>query len=408
MTRVPAKIGQEILLEERMNLLQGMKVGLITNQTGVDRRLAHIKDFLARREEVELTAIFAPEHGLYGCQQAGKHVEDAIDQRSGIPVYSLYRREEIQRGDGPDYVVDSILARHAREPMTDRLGEIEALVFDIQDVGTRVYTYIWTMALAMRKAAEKGVMFVVLDRPNPINGLRMEGRTLDPNFRSFIGLYPIPLRHGMTVAELASLFNLRHGIGADLKVVEMRGWRRDMWFDDTGLIWVPPSPNVPTLATALVYVGMVMLEGTNVSEGRGTTAPFEVIGAPWLDAEALLARLKGLSLPGAIFRAIKFIPTFSKHQGQTCRGIQVHVIDRDEYRPYMTSLSVISEIMRMHPDAFGWTEYPVGSGHYFDRVVGTDIVRKALEDGVSAEGICEDNAEDLSDFSGVREEYLIY
>jgi uncharacterized protein YbbC (DUF1343 family) len=305
---------------------------------------------------VTVIALFAPEHGLWGTGQAGEDVRPTTHPIYHVPVYSLY---------GP-----------TQKPSADMLAGVDVLVFDIQDIGARFYTYIWTLALAMEGAAEAGKPFVVLDRPNPITGTRVAGPCLDPAQASFVGLYPIPVVHGMTVAELARLFNaegwLAGGVKANLTVVPMQGWRRDMWFDQTGLTFVRPSPNMPDLETAEVYPGLALLEGTNVSEGRGTDLPFRQFGAPWIDPNGLADRLNALSLPGLRFVPAAFTPAASKYQGQACRGARVIVTDRNLLDPFYAGVRIVDQIYRMYQDRLQW------DATHFDRLCGTDAVRKAI------------------------------
>ncbi|MCY9141983.1 DUF1343 domain-containing protein, partial [Peribacillus frigoritolerans] len=297
--------GIEVLLKEEENVLSGKKVGLITNPTGIDSKLTSIVDLLHDDPDINLTALFGPEHGVRGDAQAGASVEYYIDEKTGLPVYSLYGK--------------------TKKPTPEMLKDVEVLVFDIQDVGTRYYTYIYTMAYAMEAAKENDIPFIVLDRPNPQGGESVDGPVLEPEFSSFVGLYPIPLKHGMTVGELATLFNKEFKIGADLKVIKMKGWKRDMDYDDTGLPFVLPSPNMPTVSTTYVYPATGLIEGTNVSEGRGTTKPFELIGAPYINSDELAGKLNALRLPGVKFRAASFTPTFSKHAGKLSHGVEIYI-----------------------------------------------------------------------------------
>ncbi|HEY4554057.1 MAG TPA: DUF1343 domain-containing protein [Bacillaceae bacterium] len=374
-------LGVEVLLKEQKDLIEGKRVGLITNPTGVDQNLNSIVDLLYNDPDVELTALYGPEHGVRGDAQAGQYVEYYIDEVTGLPVYSLYGK--------------------TRKPTPEMLENLDVLVFDIQDVGTRFYTYIYTMALAMEAAKEKGIPFIVLDRPNPLGGTKVEGPVLDPAFASFVGQYAIPLRHGMTVGELAKLFNSEFGIGADLTVVEMKGWKRKSYFDETGLEFVLPSPNMPTLDTALVYPGAALIEGTNVSEGRGTTKPFELIGAPFINSTELARELNALKLPGVTFRAASFTPTFSKHSGKLSHGVQIHVTDRDAYQPVETGLHLVKTIHDMYPDQVTLTAF-------FDNLIGNGWIRKGIEEGMSVEEMKSRWEEDLKEFKKVRNRYLLY
>ena len=404
------KLGLEVFLESRLDLVKGKKVGLITNPTGVDGRLKSDIDLLRQSGEVELVALYGPEHGVRGNAQAGEYIPFYFDDKYRIPLFSLYGQSM-----KPDPGMLKNIDEYMRSIDTDAKGlgkipegamikDVDALIYDIQDVGTRVYTYAATMAYAMQAAAQSGIAFIVLDRPNPINGLDMEGPVLEyPEFSSFIGLYPIPERHGMTVGELALMINDRFlEKKVDLTVVPMQGWRREMWFDETGLPWVIPSPNMPSLDTATVYPGQVCLEGTNVSEGRGTTKPFEMFGAPWVDGFALARKLNGLGLPGVSFREAWFTPSFSKFVGELCGGAQVHVTNRNSYRPFETALHIVKTIRDMYPDKFQF------HADYFDKVMGTAKVREALEKGLEVADIMRDYEPGLKSFAGQRKPYLLY
>ena len=382
----PVRPGLDVLLAERLDLVKGKRVGLITNPTGVRADLTSGIDALHAQAGVKLAALFGPEHGVRGQAQAGEAVQSGTDPRTGVPAYSLYG--------------------NVRQPTAEMLRGIDLLLFDIQDVGTRVYTYIWTMALAMQAAARHGVPFVVLDRPNPIAGLAVEGPVLDRRFESFVGLYPIPVRHGMTAGELARLFNTEYGIGADLTVVSAQGWRRELWFDQTGLPWIMPSPNMPTLETATVYPGTCFVEGTNLSEGRGTTRPFELIGAPWIDPYALADDLNARGLPGVRFRPVYFAPTFSKHAGQTCGGVQLHVIDRQGFHPVATGVHLLDATRRRWPDRFQWQQS--GGSFSIDRLAGTDALRLALDRGMPPGQIIASWEEGVRGFLQLRQKYLFY
>jgi len=318
----------------------------------------------------------------------GKEVPSSVDARTGIVAHSLY---------GP-----------VKKPTPEMLQGIDTLVFDIQDVGVRFYTFIHTMAYAMQAAAENDLPFVVLDRPNPITGEIVEGPVLEPEFSSFVGLYPIPIRYGLTIGELANYINQRQGIDADLRVIKMDGWRRDMWFEDTGLPWVMPSPGMPTVDTAVVYPGFCLFEGTNVSEGRGTTRPFETIGAPWIDGYKLALELNRVGLVGARFRAVHFIPTASKYAGEACGGIQVHVIDRQAFRPFAAAITALDIIHQLWPEQFQFRAPGASGKHFFDLLAGTDKVRLDILAGRPAPAIVSDWQHRLTDYLAVRVGYLMY
>ncbi|PLR80900.1 DUF1343 domain-containing protein [Bacillus canaveralius] len=382
------EIGIEVLLEDDKDLIEGKRVGLITNPTGVDPDLTSVVDLLHSDPDVELTALYGPEHGVRGSAQAGEYVEFYTDEKTGLPVYSLYGK--------------------TRKPTPAMLENVDVLLFDIQDVGTRFYTYIYTMAYAMEAAKENDIPFIVLDRPNPLGGLKVEGPVLDPKYASFVGNYPIPLRHGMTVGELAKLFNEEYGIGADLTVVEMNGWKRSAYFDDTGLPFVLPSPNMPTVETTLAYPGGALIEGTNVSEGRGTTKPFELIGAPFINAEVLAHELNSLKLKGVTFRPASFNPSFSKHAGVLSHGIQIHVTDREEFKPVETGLHIVKTIHDLYPGKFQFRAENSAGISFFDQLVGNGWIRDGIEEGWPVQDMKKQWQEGLEQFIEVREQYLLY
>ena len=400
--------GVEVFLEKYLDLVRGKRVGLITNPTGADSRLRSTVDLLARHPAVKLVALYGPEHGVRGDAQAGEYVRFYDDPVYHLPVFSLYgqsmKPEPGMLKNIDDYMRSFDTKSAGKAPEGSMVRGIDVMIYDIQDVGMRVYTYIATMAFAMQACAESGIDFIVLDRPDPINGLDMEGPILEyPGHSSFVGLYPIPERFGMTMGELARLFNDKFlAPKAKLTVIPMEGWERTMWFDQTGLPWIIPSPNMPTLDTAIVYPGQVYFEGTNVSEGRGTTRPFELFGAPWINGYALAAKLNALRLPGAAFREAWFTPTFSKFQGQLCGGCQVHVTDRSSYRSFATALHVIKAIRDMYPDKFEFHK------DYFDQIMGTSKVREALQAGQTVPAVLEGLKSGIAAFAELRKPYLLY
>jgi uncharacterized protein YbbC (DUF1343 family) len=381
-TPVGMRAGVESFVANVPTALRGKRLGLITNHTGIDRQRTSTIDLLARSPDVKLVALFSPEHGIRGTAAPGEHIESGRDARSGLPVHSLYGA--------------------TRKPTPEMLEGLDALVFDIQDVGARQYTYVYTMALAMQAAAERRMPFIVLDRPNPVGGQIVEGNILDTAFASFVGMYPIASRHGMTAGELARFFNREAGIGANLTVIRVDGLTRGQWFDDTGLPWVAPSPNLPTLASATHYPGTVFLEGTNLSEGRGSNAPFEQTGAPWLRPNEVIAALNGRNLAGVRFEPVSFavVPTAAKFGGATLPGIKLIVTDRNAYRPVRTVLTLIDEIRRLHPAEFAWS----GS---MDRLAGTGRVRQAIEAG-TLPALLADWDRDAQRFESIRSPYLLY
>ncbi|HET7267661.1 MAG TPA: DUF1343 domain-containing protein [Oleiagrimonas sp.] len=374
--------GIEVLLHDRLDLIAGKNVGLITNPTGVNDQLVSDIDLLANAPGVHLVALFGPEHGIRGSHQAGAHVGTYTDPVTGVPVYSLY-------GD-------------TRQPTPAMLENVDVLVFDIQAVGSRFYTYLYTMADAMKAAARADIPILVLDRPNPIGGIKVQGPVLDPDYASFVGQYPIALRYGMTIGELARLFNNEFDIHADLTVVKMRGWKRPMYYRDTPLPWVMPSPNMPTQTTALVYPGMGLVEGTNVSEGRGTTRPFELTGAPWINATELANALNDKRLAGVRFRPVHFTPTFSKFEGKLCNGVQVHVMDRTRFNPVVVGLSVIKTIHDLYPKHFAFRK------SHFDHLIGNDWIRQGIKNGMSVAAMQKRWQKDLARFKNIRARYLLY
>ena len=369
-------------------LVRGRRVGLVTNHSGTDSRLRATADRLHAATDVDLVLLFGPEHGIRGDAEDGVAVSGGTDGRTGVPTVSLYGER--------------------RQPSAAELDQLDVLLFDIQDVGVRFYTYLYTMSMAMEACAAAGKPFVVLDRPNPIGGLAVEGNVLEaPAFASFVGRYPIPVRYGLTIGELARLFNEQFGIGADLHVVELRGWRRAMHWSDTDLPWVPPSPNMPTTDTADVYPGMCFLEGTNVSEGRGTTRPFEQVGAPFIDPYTLVDRLQALTLPGAVCRPVFFRPAFGKHEGISCGGLQLHTVRGAALQPVRAGFHVLAEVRRGWPDEFAWRTNREGI-HNFDKLAGTDRVRRAIDDGVEIDDLVADWDVERRPFEELRQAYLRY
>ncbi|HEX6971695.1 MAG TPA: DUF1343 domain-containing protein [Limnochordia bacterium] len=381
--------GIDVLLDERLELVRGRRIGLITHQAAVDRRLVPSIERLRHAPGVTVAALFGPEHGVDGARQAGESVAHQRDPRTGIPVYSLY---------GP-----------TSHPTDEMLADLDALVCDLQDAGSRYWTIIATMARCMQAAARAGLPFILLDRPNPIGGLIVEGNVLDVAFRSSVGFHPIPMRHGLSLGELARLIDRECHIGADLTVVPAAGWRRAQHFPQTGLAWVPPSPNTPTPDTVLLYPGTCLIEGTTLSEGRGTTRPFELIGAPWLDPDALADALNRRDLPGVRFRPARFVPTFSKHQGSVCGGVQVHVIDRGAVRAVSVGLHLLDAARRQNPERFAWREPSrPGARPFIDLLAGTDRLRIALDRGVPPEDLLAEWEADRLAWTDAARAYWLY
>jgi uncharacterized protein YbbC (DUF1343 family) len=385
-------LGIDRLLDVDRPLIAGRRVGLVCNPASIDGALRHTADRLSGDPEINVVALFGPQHGFRSDLQDNMiETPHARDARRAIPVYSLYSE--------------------TREPTAEMLKEIDILVIDLQDVGTRVYTYIYTMANCMRAAARHGVPVVVCDRPNPIGGSDIEGSRLDPAYSSFVGQFPIPLRHGMTIGELARLFNDEFGINCSLDVVPLAGWQRTMYFDATGLPWVMPSPNIPTLDSAIVYPGTVLIEGTMLSEGRGTTRPFELIAAPWIDGDRLAEAMNARRLPGVHFRGVFFEPTFQKHARQTCGGCQLHVLDRRSFRPVRTAVELIAEFRAQNPKRFAWREPPYEYEQHkqpIDILFGSDRLRLAIESSGNVASLVESWKADEEAFRRAREKYLLY
>ncbi len=355
--------GLEQLLQHSHPWIRGQRLGLLCNPASIDRHYGHARDGLMQRFPGQLKALYSPQHGFFAEKQDNM-VESAhtTDTVTGVPVFSLYGETRI--------------------PTAEMLAPIDVLVVDLQDVGTRVYTFIYTLSYCLEAARDCGRRVLVLDRPNPIGGRQVEGNLLNPEWTSFVGRYALPMRHGLTIGELARLFNDHFGIGAQLDVVPMQGWQRAMWFRDTGLPWVAPSPNMPTPETAAVYPGQVIWEGTNMSEGRGTTLPFEICGAPYLDIDRVAEVLAAQNLPGIVLRPCIFEPTSGKHALAPCQGFQIHVTDRDRYQPYLTSLKLLQAVLRCHPGDFAWSPPPYEyefEKRPIDLILGDSAIRRRIE-----------------------------
>ena len=392
MTRTHVKLGLERLLEEQSDLLKGAGVGLICNQASVNHELRHAADLLHEHTRVNLRALFGPQHGIRGDVQDNMiETGHTVDRETGLPIHSLYSE--------------------TREPTEAMLRDIDVLVFDMQDVGCRIYTFAYTMANCMSAARKFGKKVIVCDRPNPINGRQVAGNVLEPEQASFVGLFAIPTRHGMTLGELARMFNEYFAIGCNLEVLKMGGWERSHWLDETDAPWVMPSPNMPTLDSATVFPGTVHFEGTQLSEGRGTTRPFELIGAPYIDPEEYARTLNQTNLAGVFFRSCIFRPTFQKHAGISCGGVQLHVTDRNKFEPVITGVAMVKAAYDLYRSEFCWKEPPyeyVYDRNPFDVIAGTSSIREAFEQGTAIEEIQESWAAALDGFMNVRERYLLY
>lgn len=375
------KLGVEVLMSEYKDILKGKNIGLITNPTAVDRDLNHIVDLFYNNKDINLIALYGPEHGVRGDAQAGSYVKSYIDNTTGLPVYSLYGK--------------------TKKPTSEMLKDVDLLIFDIQDVGVRFYTYIYTMAYVLKAAKENGIEIIVLDRPNPLGGLVVEGPVLEKGYESFVGLFPIPTRHGMTIGELANYFNEKFEINGDLTVIPMKNWKRSMTYKDTGLEFVLPSPNIPTEETIYIYLGSAIFEGTNISEGRGTTKPFQFVGAPFINGRQFTQKLNSLNLPGVRFRQVSFTPSISKYQGELCHGVEIHIINPKDFNGINTGLYMVKTLNEMYPNNFKITSF-------FDNLMGNSWVRQDILKGLSIEEIESKWEPSLNEFKDIRKKYLIY
>ena len=384
------RLGSERLIASGQ--LKNMRVGVVSNPASIDASYTHVTRTIGAASGVTLGAIFGPQHGFRADVQDNMiETGHAHDPTRGVPVYSLYSE--------------------TREPTAEMLKGLDALVIDLQDVGSRIYTFIYTMANCLRACKRHGVPVFVTDRPNPVGGTAVAGPTLVTGFESFVGQFPIPMQHGMTIAELAGYFNEVFEIGAALTLVPMEGWTRGMFYEDTGLPWVMPSPNIPTVDSAIVYPGTVLFEGTNVSEGRGTTRPFELIGAPWVDAEALADRLNARGLPGVHFRPVVFEPTFQKHAKRACGGCQIHVLSRSDFRAVEAGVAVLIEIRGQNPASFQWRQPPYEYEHEklpFDILAGSPQTREQIDAGTPAAAIYDSWTSGVEQFRAARKPYLMY
>ncbi len=380
-------------IEEYLNLLTGKRIGIITNHTAYNVENQHIIDVFTKKLKLQVTALFGPEHGIRGDEAAGETIGSTLDPSQNIPIFSLYGQ--------------------VRKPTLEMLENIDILVFDIQDIGARFYTYIYTMSLAMEAAAEHRIPFLVLDRPNPINGIQVEGNMLEPQFATFVGLYPIPVRHGMTIGELATLINeenwLQSEIKANLTIIPLKNWQRAFWFDQTGLKFIKPSPNIPDLDTATIYPGLCLLEGTNVSEGRGTFTPFILFGAPWMDSNSLCDRLNELNCAGVEFEPAVFTPKSipemapdPKYKNEKCNGCRVIVTDREQLQAYWTGIQIVKTIYDLYPDKFEWRT------QHFDRLCGSASVRDAIVGHLNLKELKILWEKNLEKFLKMRDKYLLY
>ncbi len=380
--------GLEVLVAQRSDLIRHQRIGIVANDGAVDRQFNHIVDLVRAISGSRIVRLFAAEHGIRGEAAAGVPIEDGVDALTGISVHSIY---------------GSRLA-----PTDDALADLDTLLFDMPDVGSRYYTRAATMIYCLRAAARNGKRFVVLDRPNPICGEAIEGPILKPGFESFVGLPGLPIRHGLTLGEQARLFDAEERLGADLVVIPAEGWRREAWFDQTGLPWIMPSPNLPTLDTATAYPGTCLVEGTTLSEGRGTTRPFELIGAPFIDANRLAASLNEQRLPGVHFRPVAFRPVAHKHADAVCGGVQVHVTDRLGFRPVLTGVALLLTLARLWPDEFAWSPAPSTGVAHADRLAGGTWLREAVAARADPRDVAATWYDDEVQFAKRRAGILLY
>jgi uncharacterized protein YbbC (DUF1343 family) len=388
------RTGLQRLADGEVDLVRGKKIGLLANPTAVDRNYRHAIDVLQGIDGVELVALFGPEHGIRGDAQDMISVGDAKDSQTGLPVHSLYGADEASLA-----------------PTPEMLAGIDTLVFDIQDIGTRYYTYAWTLVYAMRVCGELGIEIVVLDRPNPIGGIAVEGGAVESGFESFVGLCSIPNRHGLTVGELAGWAQDTQNISSTVHVVRAEGWQRDMMYADTGVPWVMPSPNMPTTDTALVYPGMCLVEGTELSEARGTTRPFELVGAPYIDGAALAESLAKEDLPGVSFRPVVFTPQFQKHARVACGGVQLHVTDSRSFRPYLTGVAFLRAAKMLYPDDFAWRTRAyefVDTIPAVDLLAGSAALREGIDRGDSLDQLASTWSAAEKQFASERDRWFLY
>ncbi|MGE6257778.1 exo-beta-N-acetylmuramidase NamZ family protein [Heyndrickxia sporothermodurans] len=381
------KLGVTVFLEEYSSKFKNKRIGLVTNMTGVNESLIPTIDLFNEHPNIQLTALYGPEHGIRGDAKEGEKVESFIDKYTGLPVYSLYGA--------------------SKKPSKEMLDPVDVLVFDLQDIGARYYTFIYTMAYVMEACAEYGKHFIVLDRPNPISGLATEGNLVEEDVRSFVGLYPIPNRHGMTVGEVAQLYKYEFSINCELTIVPMQGWTRDMYFDQTGLLWVPPSPNTTGMDMSVLYPGTCLVEGTNLSEGRGTTRPFEYIGSPFIEGYRLAKNFNEKKIPGVLARPVSFLPTYQKYKDQACEGVQLHVVDRQKIHSLRAGLTLLELIAEMYPNQFEFSKNQESGKYFFDLLAGTKRLKHLILQG-NKNQFLDECSEQLESFNIRKKPYLIY
>ncbi len=370
----------------------GKRAGLLIHPASINRKLIHTQEILLQSGKIKIIAFFGPQHGIFGNTQDNMiEWEGFKDEKTGLPVYSLYGK--------------------VRKPLPEMLKDIEVFIIDLQDVGARYYTFIWTMSLCLSACQDLGIPVIILDRVNPINGDQIEGPLIQKGFYSFVGLHPLPIRHGLTIGEIALYLRDRFYPKVDLTIIPLKNWKRRMWFDETGLPWVMPSPNMPTLDTATVYPGMCLLEGTTLSEGRGTTRPFEIFGSPFINPDKLVKRLKDFKLKGVIFRPLYFTPTFNKFTGELCGGAQLHISNRKKFKPVLTAVAILLAIKDLYPQVNLWRNPPYEYEYTklpFDILSGSDKLRKEIEKGTPLKEIENSWKEEIENFQKIRKNYLLY
>lgn len=381
------RLGLEVFLERHTTNYAGKRIGLLTNLTGVNHELESTIDLFYKHEGIQLTALFGPEHGLRGEVQEGKLIDSSIDPYTGIPVYSLYNKD--------------------KKPNVTMLHDVDVVFCDLQDIGTRYYTFIYSLANTMKICGQEGKKVVVLDRPNPINGVTVEGNIVEEDFRSFVGQFPIPVRHGMTIGELAQLFQKEYAIDCEVEVIPMEGWSRDLYFDQTDLHWVSPTPNTTTMDMCLLYPGTCLIEGTNLSEGRGTTKPFEIIGAPFIDGRKLADEMNSQNLPGVRFRHTVFKPMYQKYEGEVCEGVQIHISDRNRLKAFELGISLLETVYRLYPEQVTFIQSGEQNRYFLDLLAGTDQLRNQIQQGNTIE-FRSQLSNTVKQFEAIKRNYLLY
>ncbi len=388
----PIQTGLENFIKSPPEWITKKLLGLLSNSASVDKNLSSSRALIEKHFPGKLTALFSPQHGFFAEKQDNMiESQNVVDSLLKIPVFSLYGKTRI--------------------PAKEMFDLIDVIIIDLQDAGTRVYTFIYTMSFCLEAAKKFGKKVLILDRPNPINGLMVEGNCLSPEYSSFVGRYPIPMRHGLTIGELALMFNNHFKISCDLTVIPMKGWRRSMYFQDTGLPWIPPSPNLPTPVSAMVYPGQVLWEGTNISEGRGTTQPFELFGAPFINTEKILSESDLNRLPGMVLRQTVFEPTSNKWQGKQCKGFQIHITEPDKYRPYITTLKLLRAVIFYNKNQFDWKPPPYEyefEKFPIDLIIGDKKIRKQIENFDNIDEMAASWEDDINKFIKVSRQFYLY